>query len=372
MNENREIATRTEPPFDWKTLPPEILARAASIQAQAQAQGGFITPPQALAAAYHFASTGEIAGRHAYVIPAGKAAGQVWESYRGVTRELDMSRYQFRYRPMSADERELNGVIDTWMTVVCELDVLEARRQCIQMQIPYAPILGIGIVTPQDRNRPAPNARTWYWVCQKRARVDALRQVGENTSADEVLEEAAANGIHTEAPTGARLTQAQAEHAVRAAQTTPTPLVPPLALGQPAGFQGFGDDNPNAAAFDAIPGASANLPPATPIAPPQSGPRVSNPNPPTPTGANGAARAVAKLAIIKTKLFFDLAQDLARQHPYYRNTRGDPDTQHMCASLGQKLGVAEITAANVLEAMALLADHATAHEPPATESQPAG
>jgi hypothetical protein len=112
------------------------------------------------------------------------------------------------------------------------------------------------------------------------------------------------------------------------------------------------------AAFAALPSASVNLPPAAPKPAQPIGPNVSDPNPP----AVAQPAKAAKVAVIKTKLFFDLAADLAKQHPYYRNKNGDADTAHMCASLAQKLGIDAITETNVMEAMNLLADHATQHE----------
>jgi hypothetical protein len=226
MSNDRTIATREESqpldrpaPLDFSKLPPEIVARAAGIAADVMASGGAITPAGALAAAYHFVTTGEIAGRDSYVVN-----GKVFEGYRAVTRRLDMSRYQYRYRPLTDEEKEWNGIEPSWQALICELDVLKARRQCILANIPYQPILGLGILKPQDKltssgaKKDPPKTKTWYWVLCKRARVDALRQAGENVSAEEVLEEAEAHGINVSVPEGARLTQEQAELVVENAE----------------------------------------------------------------------------------------------------------------------------------------------------------
>jgi hypothetical protein len=191
-----ESATQSGPVLDFSQIGPEIMSRAAAIAADVMANGGTINPAQALAAAYHFEQTGEVIGRHAYVGTSGQVSGKVLEGYRGVTRELDMSRYQYRYRPLTADEQQCHEIEPTWQTLACECDVLHARAQCIRMGIPYAPVVGIGIVKPADKltaqgkPKDPPKTKTWYWVLQKRARVDALRQLGENTSAEDVLEEA--------------------------------------------------------------------------------------------------------------------------------------------------------------------------------------
>ena len=210
------------PTLDFSQIGPEIMSRAAAIAADVMANGGQINPAQALAAAYHFEQTGEVIGRHAYVGTTGQVSGKVLEGYRGVTRDLDMSRYQVRYRPLTDDEKMWHEIEPGWMALACECDVLKARTQCIRAGIPYTPMVGIGIVKPADKltaqgkPKDPPKTKTWYWVLQKRARVDVLRQLGENTSAEDVLDEA---GI--EAPAG-YITVEQAEALVhereRAAQ----------------------------------------------------------------------------------------------------------------------------------------------------------
>lgn len=213
------LATRqpaSAPALDFSQIGPEIMARAAAIAADVMANGGTINPAQALAAAYHFEQTGEVIGRHAYVGTTGQVAGKVLEGYRGVARELDMSRYQFRYRPLTDEEKELHGIGPNLQALACEVDVLKARAACIRMGVPYQPIIGVGILSPKDKTtasgqpKDPPKTKTWYWVLQKRARVDALRQLGENTSAEDVLDEA---GV--EAPAGS-LSVEQAEALLQA------------------------------------------------------------------------------------------------------------------------------------------------------------
>jgi hypothetical protein len=201
------------------SIDPEVLARAAAIWQRSIAEGGQLTPEAAIAAAYHFQTTGEVVGRHSYIVWKGRgklASGTVIEGYRAVSRNLDMSRYQWRHRALTDEERKLHAVGPKDKSMACELDVLEARRKCIEMKIPYQPIVGITVVRESD-NLQVPANRTAAWVMMKQSRVDALRQVGENTAADEVLDEAEENGVEVERPEG-RLSVEQAEQLVAAAQ----------------------------------------------------------------------------------------------------------------------------------------------------------
>jgi len=64
-----------------------------------------------------------------------------------------------------------------------------------------------------------------------------------------------------------------------------------------------------------------------------------------------------KQAMIKTKLFFELAPDLASQAPHYQDKAGQPNTNHMAAA-AYKLNFAEITDNNVIAVMDALRQHA--------------
>lgn len=215
-NPAQSSATPNVPALDFSQIDPAIMARAASIAADVIAGGGHINAAQALAAAFHFEQTGEVIGRHAYVGTTGQVAGKVLEGYRGVARELDMSQFQFRYRPLTEDEKKLHDIDPKWQTVACEIDVLKARARCIRMGVEYQPMIGVGILRPSEKvtsqggPKDPPKTKTWYWVLQKRARVDGMRQLGENTSGDDVLKEAG-----TEAPEGTHLSIEQAEAFVR-------------------------------------------------------------------------------------------------------------------------------------------------------------
>lgn len=208
------------PTLDFKSVPLPIMARAAAIAAKVMAEGGEINAAQALDAAYHFQDTGEVMGRHSYVGTTKQVAGKVLEGYRAVARPLDMSQYQFRYRPVTDNERTMHGITAKQDVLACELDVLKARARCIRMGIPYDPIVGIGIVDHWEKEKKeAPKTKTWYWVLQKRSRVDALRQVGEKVSPDEEIEEAEAAGLDMSATrelqaAGTHLDQEQAESLV--------------------------------------------------------------------------------------------------------------------------------------------------------------
>jgi len=354
------LGTASVPNLDFSLITPEIMARAAAIAADVVAKDGTISPAQALAAAYHFAATGEVIGRHSYVGTRGNVAGRVIEGYRGVARELNMARYQWRYRPLTAEERELHDVREGDKALACEVDVLEARQQCILMGIPYQPIIGYTVVRRGDPLN-IPRNRTAYWVLCKQARIDALRQVGENVEADEVLEDARANGIQIEMPDKARLTREQAEATVRAAITPREPAPPNTVelMRGPEGFEGFGDEaqeHTTAAESAALLSANATVQPAPSPTPTVNGPRASSPTP-----ASAQTNGRPRLAVIRTKRLFEMAATFAADHDYYRTKAGAPDIGHMQAS-ATKLGYAEITDANLSEIMHLLSEHARAHK----------
>jgi hypothetical protein len=200
------------------SIDPDILATAAAIWQRSLAEGGEMTPEAAIAAAYHFKTTGETLGRHSYIAwkSQGKMhAGTVIEGYRAVSRNLDMSRYQWRHRPPTDDEKALHGIGPKDKAMVCEVDVLEARRKCIQMGIPYQPVIGITVVRDGERLT-VPANRTATWVLMKQAKNDALRQLGEHVTADEAFEDSE-EGQEVERPEGGISVQ-QAEQLIAAAQ----------------------------------------------------------------------------------------------------------------------------------------------------------
>ena len=240
------VQTSNVPALDFSQIAPDIMARAAAIATSVMAAGGSINPAQALAAAFHFADTGEVIGRHSYVGTTGNVAGRVLEGYRAVARELDMSKYQWRYRPLDPNEERMNNIQPGDRAMICEVDVLAARRQCIEMGIDYQPVIGCTVVRKGEALN-VPKNRSSLWVLQKQARIDALRQIGENTSADEVLSEA---GI-TDAPDG-YLSPEQAEalvaerlaEALRAAQVrSDAELLQAVALSV-AAMRGPATDDP--------------------------------------------------------------------------------------------------------------------------------
>lgn len=209
--------------IDISQVPQDVLARAAAIMwdVQTQKDGGEITPAQAITAAYHFKETGQVMGRDAYVGTKGQVAGRVIQGYQGLARERNMALYQWRFRDLTDEEKSLHGVQVGDKSLICELDVLAARKQCIEMKIDYRPVIGMTIVRKGDYQN-VPKNRTMRWVLEKQCKNDALRQVGEHTSAEDVLDEA---GV--EAPEGVHLSIEQAEALVRsialAAQTAALP-----------------------------------------------------------------------------------------------------------------------------------------------------
>jgi hypothetical protein len=340
----------TGPTLDFTQIGPAIMSRAAAIAADVMANGGTINPAQALAAAYHFEETGEVIGRHAYVGTTGQVSGKVLEGYRGVARDLDMSRYQVRYRPLTDDEKLWHEIDPTWMALACECDVLKARSQCIRMGIPYTPMVGIGIVKPADKltaqgkPKDPPKTKTWYWVLQKRARVDVLRQLGENTSADEVLDEA---GI--EAPAG-YITIEQAEALVHERErATQQPAITPAE--QQAAFQ---------ARVTAMRGDPGQNPYDDPEPPSDAEFRkLTSATEERTQGKLPSAPATApKLASNRAVLLYAPKADaFAKEFPDYQTKTGTFDDGHIRASIAH-LGYTEITPANIEEAFGKLAEHA--------------
>lgn len=68
-----------------------------------------------------------------------------------------------------------------------------------------------------------------------------------------------------------------------------------------------------------------------------------------------------KLAVIKTKRFFDLSAPFAAVHPDWQNKNGDADNAHIQASIG-KMGYADITDTNIDEIFTRLEGHALSKE----------
>ena len=108
-------------------IAPEIIATAAAIW---RASEGTISKEAAIRAAFHFQTTGEVLGRDSYVGTKGSAKGQVIEGYRAVLRNIRQP-YQTRFRPMNRDEFVLHELADGDLGLVCELDLLNMRRECM-------------------------------------------------------------------------------------------------------------------------------------------------------------------------------------------------------------------------------------------------
>lgn len=197
---------------------PEIIAMASAIYTSGE---GAISKEQAVRAAYHFHTTGEVMGRDSYVGTKGKVAGQVLEGYRAVGRKINQE-YQVKYRPLTVAENEMHGVQPGDKTLACEVYLLDTWAKCRQMGVPYEPIVGVTII-PKSDTQSVPKTKSLYWVLQKQARVDALRQIpGLAVSPEEVFEEAESAGIHVERPDGrvdrdqaALLVKAEAERVAR-------------------------------------------------------------------------------------------------------------------------------------------------------------
>ncbi|MFA6305731.1 MAG: hypothetical protein WC651_03310 [Candidatus Gracilibacteria bacterium] len=224
-----------------QAIDPEIIAIAAAIYTAADG----ITKEQAVRAAYHYHSTGEVMGRDSYVGTKGKVTGQILEGYRAIERNIRED-YQVKYRPLRADEADMHEIKEGDRALACEVYLLDTWAKCRNMGIPYEPIVGVTVVRKGDGiNIPA--TKTAHWVLQKQARKDALRQVpGLAMSSEEVLDAAQGAGIQVDKPDGAHLSREQAialvaEAARAQGQREPTTGAKYLS-SHPEGFEGYGDE----------------------------------------------------------------------------------------------------------------------------------
>jgi hypothetical protein len=350
------------PTLDFSAIPPDIMARAAQIAADVMANGGTINPAQALTAAYHFANTGEVMGRHSYVGTKGNVSGRVLEGYRAVARELDMSRYQWYFRPLTPDEEKMHTIQPGDRALACSVDVLAARRQCIDMGIEYHPVVGITVIRKGEPLN-VPKNRTAMWVMQKQCKNDALRQLGENTEADEVLAEA---GI-SDAPDG-YMSVEQAEAMVReriaealrqANPPTPQEVQARAAanvktMRAPAGFQGFGDEpEPGGTAEHApliSPTKANGHAPAAPTADEQFE-QMTSASQERAAQAEDAKphRDMAGMTGAAAKEFPAWCVGFVSTFPYYAKS-GRPDMPHILRTVASdKVGFADVTPANIAQ-----------------------
>ncbi len=216
MSKTTALATQNETQLSQavqKTaVDPEIIALASAFFT-----AGEMTKEQAVKAAYFFYQTGQVEGRDSYIGTTGNVSGKVLEGYRGIARDVGRD-YEVKYRRPTAAEIEEHSINPKGKALVCEVYVLDIWQRKQRMGLPYEPVIGIAYYPPGAKIN-VPATKTEHWVLQKNARKDALRQVpGVPLDADEVLEEAAAAGLHVEIPDGVQLTAEQARLWVKSAQ----------------------------------------------------------------------------------------------------------------------------------------------------------
>jgi len=349
-------------------IAPEIIATAAAIW---RASEGTISKEAAIRAAFHFQTTGEVLGRDSYVGTKGSAKGQVIEGYRAVLRNIRQP-YQTRFRPMNRDEFVLHELADGDLGLVCELDLLNMRRECITHGIPYAPILGITVLRKGEKLQ-VPATKTRYWVLQKQARDDAFRQIPGAGLDDE----AAALARNITVPEGARLDETQAAALVATSEmvvknTRETALLSPDAVivrGQrnidimrgPQTEDPLGIDTPPSpdrtaaaaiadAEFAAIPAAPNSI-----YAIPTSDSAQTNESVPRRKPAAISGGLVGSFTL--------WAEEFAKTHARWQRD-GRPDRMHLLLSIA-KLGHPKITPENWEQVQMEMADHAAMPSQPA-------
>jgi hypothetical protein len=169
---------------------PEIIAMASAIYTATPG----MSKEQAVAAAFHFKTTGEIMGRDSY-IGTGKQAGKILEGYRAVARNVKHDIDTPKYRQLTTEEIAAHGVEPGDKSLACEIALLDVQGKCRKMGIPYRPIVGITVIRAGTKIQ-VPNTKTELWVLQKQSRVDGLKQIpgGACISADEIYEDAGLTG----------------------------------------------------------------------------------------------------------------------------------------------------------------------------------
>jgi hypothetical protein len=158
-----------------------------------------LTDAQIVAAAVYGKETGldPISGQF-YVT---KEQG-VMPGYKG---QLELAarktRYNYRHRPMTQEERDLHGVGAQDWASICVFTDIDTAVEMRRLNLEYAPTEGVGIVRyeevlvkerwegdygnrrkitlPRDQWAPrdAPVGKSWHWVAEKRALKDACNHV---------------------------------------------------------------------------------------------------------------------------------------------------------------------------------------------------
>ena len=225
--------------LDTVETDPRLLMAAKAIQLMAGTNDDGtpkISADMALAAAMYQAGTGQLLGRDFYI---NERIGRM-EGYRGVARDAvdrGIGDVQIKYRPLTAEEAAEHEIEPGDTATVCEVYQLRAWRQAQTMGQRYEPITGVGVIRKIEKHishewkksssgksykAELPEAQwkplrleggmTWMKKAHNRAYKEALRHVpGGYASADEMLQEAALEGLRELPPEGVKLDTAQAQ-----------------------------------------------------------------------------------------------------------------------------------------------------------------
>lgn len=298
-------------------IDPEIVALAAAIYTSAEG----ITKEQAVRAAYHFRTTGEVMGRDAYIGTQGAVKGQVIEGYRAIERTINQD-FQVKYRTLRPDECDMHEIEPGDNALACEVYLLDTWAKCRKMGVPYEPIVGVTVLR-KGSNQRVPTTKTLHWVMQKQARKDALRQIpGLALDADEVLDAADAAGIRVDVPEGAHPTREQAVALLESAAEKPAQRpTPEQAQATLARAQAERDADADYDDLEGAPESAHNLAPATPT---QATPTQPPPDEmiPHPTVADAKAARPASIRTGSINAFNAAADAFAGAHPRYQDKTG--------------------------------------------------
>jgi len=225
--------------LDTVETDPRLLMAAKAIQLMAGTNDDGtpkISADRALAAAMYQAGTGQLLGRDFYI---NERIGRM-EGYRGVARDAvdrGIGDVQIKYRPLTAEEAAEHEIEPGDTATVCEVYQLRAWRQAQRMGQRYEPITGVGVIRKIEKHishewkksssgksykAELPEAQwkplrleggmTWMKKAHNRAYKEALRHVpGGYASGDEVIQEAALQGLTELPPEAAHLTVEQAQ-----------------------------------------------------------------------------------------------------------------------------------------------------------------
>jgi len=195
-----KVAPELPPAIALIKLFDEPLAMRALAIMAARPEKQSLSPDRAIAAALHEQKTGQVCGREFYI---DQFMGIV-PGYRGVareTKEAGAGRWDKTYRQMTPEEREEHECQPGDYAYICELTLYENAKDAKAIGIPYHPTLGYGIVKKAEKKNSdgkdiqLKGGFNWVRKAQNRAYKDALRHAGLGDTAEQILEDAEAEGV---------------------------------------------------------------------------------------------------------------------------------------------------------------------------------